>query len=107
MIANVRNNTLVSQCLVEVNPRRNMLTWVIETIKLIGKSGLAIRGKRNEAVYKLFDDSINRGKFLEIIKIVGKFDATLRHLTTVVEKSTIAMKKHNAEKDEKKSKKRG
>lgn len=67
MIGNVRNDTLVSQRLVEVNYRRNVMTRVIETVKLIGKSGLAIRGKRNEAVYKLFDDSVNHGNFLEII----------------------------------------
>ena len=78
MIANVRNDTLVSQRLVEVNHRRDVLTRVIETIKLIGKSGLAIRVKRNEVVYKLFDDSINHGNFLQIIKIIGKFDATLQ-----------------------------
>ena len=108
MIANLRNDTLVSQRLVEVNHRRNVLTRVIEAIKLIGKSGLVTRGKRNEAVYKLFDDSINHGNFLEIIKIIERFDATLQsRLTTVAEKSTIAMKKHNAKKDEKKSKKRG
>ena len=108
MIANVRNDTLVSQRLVEINHRRNVFTRVIETIKLIGKSVVALRGNRNEAVYKLFDDSINHENFLEIIKIIGKFDATLKsHLTAVVEKSTISMKKHNAEKDEMKSKKRG
>ena len=78
MIVNVRNDTLLSQRLVEVNSRRNMLTRVIETVKLIGKSGLAIRGKRNEAVYNLFDDSINHGNFLEIIKVIGKFDAILQ-----------------------------
>jgi hypothetical protein len=108
MIRNVRNDTLVSQRLVEINYRRNVLTRVIETVKLIGKSGLAIRGKRNEAVYKLFDDSRNHGNFLEIIKLVGKFDAILQsHLTTVVEKSNMAMKKQSAKKDKKKSKNRG
>ena len=47
MIANVRNDTLVSQRLVEVNHRRNVLTGH-ETIILIGKSGLALRGKRTK-----------------------------------------------------------
>ena len=72
------------------------------------KSGLAIGGKRNEAVCNLFDDSINHGIFLEIIKVIGKFDAILQsHLTTVVEKTTIALKKHSTQNNESRPKKRG
>ena len=67
-----------------------------------------MRGKRNEAVYNLFDDSINHGNFLEIIKVIGKFDAILQsHLTTVVEKSTLVLKKHSTQKNEDRPKKRG
>ena len=110
MIVNVGNNTLLSQRLVEVNYCRNVLTRVIETVKLLKqlKSGLAIRGKRNEAVCNLFDDSINHGNFLEIIKVIGKFDAILQsHLTTVLEKTTITLKKHSTQKNESRPKKRG
>lgn len=56
MIGNVISNAFITQHLVEVNYRRNIMTRIIETVKLIGRQGLAMRGKRNEAVYKLLDD---------------------------------------------------
>lgn len=72
----------------QVNERRKVLVRVIETIKLIGKRGLSYRGKRNESGYTLHDENKDHGNFLEILRLIGKFDPTLQiHLENVVKKS--------------------
>ena len=60
----------VSKRLSDINFRRSVLNRVIGVLKLIGKQSLAFRGKRNEDLYNIFDDSLNHGNFLEIIKLI-------------------------------------
>ncbi|KAL4097464.1 hypothetical protein QTP88_022246 [Uroleucon formosanum] len=43
----------------EVKKRRQVLDRIINVIKLIGKCGLSIRGKRNEAAYLLNNESVD------------------------------------------------
>lgn len=67
-----------------------VIEGVIETIKLIRSQGLAFRSGdwRNEALHILYDDSLNHGKFHEMIKLISKFDFILaKHLDKIVIKS--------------------
>ncbi|XP_065678942.1 uncharacterized protein LOC124815047 [Hydra vulgaris] len=67
---------------------RNVLTRVINVIKLIGKRGLSYRGKRNESLYTFDDDNVDHGTFIEIIILLSKYDDTLKnHLRNCIEKS--------------------
>ena len=85
MVENVINETVVSKRLSDINFRRSVLNRVIDVIKLIGRQGLAFRGKRNEALHNIFDDSLNHGNFLEIIKLISKYDSILEtHVAKVV-----------------------
>lgn len=54
----------------QIERRRN----IVDVVKLIGKCGLAYRGKRNEAVYTLNNPNIDHGNFLEIILFLSKYD---------------------------------
>lgn len=77
----------------EVKKCRQVLDRIINVIKLIGKCGLSIRGKRNEAAYLLNNESVDHGNFLELIILLSKYDVVLNeHLNSVIKKSE---KQHN------------
>ncbi|KAL4088595.1 hypothetical protein QTP88_023684 [Uroleucon formosanum] len=77
----------------EVKKRRQVHDRIINVIKLIGKCGLSIRGKRNEAAYLLNNESVDHGNFLELIILLSKYDVVLNeHLNSVIKKSE---KQHN------------
>ncbi|KAL4088614.1 hypothetical protein QTP88_023703 [Uroleucon formosanum] len=77
----------------EVKKRRQVHDRIINVIKLIGKCGLSIRGKRNEAAYLLNNESVDHGNFLELIILLSKYDVVLNeHLKSVIKKSE---KQHN------------
>ena len=72
----------------QVQLRRQILSRVIDVVKLIGKRCLSYRGKENEAAYSLSDPQLDHGNFLEIILLLSKYDATLRaHLDIMIKKS--------------------
>jgi len=48
----------------EVYERRCVLLQIINVIKLIDKQGIPYTGDKNEAAYRLDDDSLNHGNFL-------------------------------------------
>lgn len=80
---------MTSQRQMEVRNRREIMSRIIETIKLIGKRGLSYRGTGNsEAAYNLFNESIDHGNFLELLIFLSKFDPLLKnHLKESCEKS--------------------
>lgn len=51
---------------------RQVLNRIINVIKLIGKRGLSIRGKSNEATYLLNNTFLDHGNFLELIILLSK-----------------------------------
>ena len=66
----------------------------IDVVKLIGKTGLSYRGSKEEAAYTLDNDEIDHGTFLEVIKLLGKYDScTADHLSQIVKNSKNYMKK--------------
>ncbi|CAI6368942.1 unnamed protein product [Macrosiphum euphorbiae] len=72
----------------EVKKCRQVLDQIINVIKLIGKCGLSIRGKRNEAAYLLNNESVDHGNFLELIILLSKYYVVLNeHLNSVKKKS--------------------
>jgi len=78
----------------EVENRRQVLLRIIDIIKLIGKRGLSYRPKNNEAAYKLINQSLDHGNFLEMILLLGKYDPILNaHLEKSIKNS---IKSHNA-----------
>lgn len=77
---NIGNLLLVDQKRIqreEVKKNRAVLERIIEVIKVIGKRGLSIRGKNNEAAYLLNDPILDHGNFLEMIILLSKYDAVL------------------------------
>jgi len=72
----------------EVKKNRQILERIIEVIKILGKRGLSVRAKRNEAAYFLRDPALDHGTFLEMIMLLSKYDAVLNeHLNTIISKS--------------------
>lgn len=68
-----------------------MLERIIDIVKFIGKRGLSFRGVIQEAAYTLDDSISDHGNFLELVILLGKYDACLKeHLTHCIKKS----KKH-------------
>lgn len=83
----------------EVAERRKVVHGVIDVVKLIGKQGLALRGKRHEAGYSLGDNAVNHGNFLEIFLLLSNYDHTLeKHVKTVITTSTNALEKSKKKK---------
>ena len=51
---------------------------------------MAYRGKRNEALHNIFDNSLNHVNFLEIIKLISKYDSILEtHVAKMANKSKV------------------
>ena len=68
-----------------------MLERIIDIVEFIGKRGLSFRGVIQEAAYTLDDSISDHGIFLELVILLGKYDACLKeHLTHCIKKS----KKH-------------
>jgi hypothetical protein len=78
------------QKMIELN--KEIMTRIVDIALLIAKQGLAFRGKRNEAAYNLSDltSNLNQGNFLEIVKLVEKYDSVLQtHINNSIKKSLI------------------
>jgi hypothetical protein len=72
----------------QVMRRRKVLHRVIDTIVLIGKRGLSYKSHYAESAYRLADDSLDHGNFLELLQLLAKYDDTLRlHLDQVISAS--------------------
>lgn len=72
----------------EVKRKREMMERIVDVVKLIGKRGLSYRGTSEEAAYTLDSVEADHGTFLEIIKLLRKYDSrTDQHLTEVIQKS--------------------
>ena len=63
----------------QVAERRNVISTVIDTIKLLGKQGLPGRAHRAERLHSLGRNDVNHGNFLELIKETAKHNQLLRH----------------------------
>ncbi|XP_025194264.1 uncharacterized protein LOC112593893 [Melanaphis sacchari] len=70
----------------EVKKNRAVLERIIEVIKVIGKRGLSIRSKNNEAAYLLNDPILDHGNFLEMIILLNNVVTSISSLI----KSTIS-----------------
>uniref|UniRef100_H2ZZG6 HAT C-terminal dimerisation domain-containing protein n=1 Tax=Latimeria chalumnae TaxID=7897 RepID=H2ZZG6_LATCH len=71
----------------DIQERHQVVDHVIAVVKLLGKLNLPSRGHRNKAACET-DNDVNHGIFLELLKILSKFNATLaKHLYTVIQKS--------------------
>nr|XP_054590119.1 52 kDa repressor of the inhibitor of the protein kinase-like [Nothobranchius furzeri] len=72
----------------QVKKRRQVLERIVDVVKVLGKRGLSYRHVENEAAYTLSDNTVDHGNFLELIVLLGKYDACLReHLNDCIEKS--------------------
>ena len=66
----------------KVTSNRNIMKRVVDSIILLGKQGLALRGHRES----LGSEVLNTGNFLEVLKCLSTYDVTIRdHLETVRE----------------------
>ena len=87
----------------QVRTNRQVMERVIDIVKLIGKRGLSYRGSKTEAASSLEDYLLDHGNFLELVKLLSKYDPLLqRHLDKVIKKS-----KQNSTKGKKGKKGRG
>lgn len=76
----------------DVLDRRQVVSAVINVIKLIGKQGLAYRASE-ESACSLDDPSLNHGNFLEIILLLCNYDSNLdKHVKKVTEMSKATLK---------------
>ncbi|KAL4147901.1 hypothetical protein QTP88_002228 [Uroleucon formosanum] len=63
---------------------REVLSRIINIIRFLAKQNLAFRGKRNESLYDLDIanksnlSKKNRGNFMELVKLISKYDPILR-----------------------------
>lgn len=72
----------------QIESRRQILSRVIDVVKLIGKRNLAYRGHEGEAAYTLNNADIDHGNFLEMILLLSKYDSLLKtHLNIMIHKS--------------------
>ena len=72
----------------EVRKRRQVMERAVDVVKLIGKRGLSYRGSNEEAAYTLDNEEIDHGTFLEVVKLLRKYDScTADHLSHVVQNS--------------------
>jgi hypothetical protein len=75
----------------KIENNRQIVTRIVETIKVIRKRGLNYRGDGcNEAAYSLHSDNIDHGNLLEIVLLVSKFVRLLRTHTENVAKQSQA-----------------
>lgn len=71
----------------EISKRRIVFERIIDVVKLIGRRGLSYRGKF-EGINHLSDKTLNHGNFLDILMLLGKYDASLSsHIQTIIQKS--------------------
>lgn len=71
-----------------VEKRREIFKRIIDVVRTLGKSGSAVRGKRNEAAYSLKYEELNHGNFLETIMLLAKYDPLLSaHIDEAAAKS--------------------
>jgi len=88
---NIENLLLVYQKRMqreEIKKNGAVLERIIEVIKVIGKRGLSIRGKNNEAAYLLNDPILDHGNFLGMIILLSKYDTVLnQHLNKIINTS--------------------
>jgi hypothetical protein len=86
-------NALLSHRQKSVELNREIVTRIIDISLLIGKQGLAFRSKKNEAAYNL-SLNLKQGNFLEIVKLVAKYDPVLQtHLNNSIKKSLLKKEK--------------
>lgn len=75
----------------EVLEQRAVLHCVIDIAFFIGFQALPYRSKHSEAIANVFDDKgavLNRGNFLEAVKLVAEYNATLQaHLNRITKKA--------------------
>ncbi|XP_050065551.1 zinc finger MYM-type protein 1-like [Aphis gossypii] len=79
----------------QVDEKRQVLTRIIDIIKMIGKRGLSYRRtSSNEAAYTLNDHTIDHGTFLETVILLSKYYPILKlHVDSSIEKSKLC---HNS-----------
>jgi len=78
----------------QVEIRRQILKHLIDIVLFIGQQGIPYRGK-HEAAHSLTDNSLNHGNFLELVKLVAKYDSILEQH---VDKSVILSDKNKNKK---------
>lgn len=75
-------NSLLSHRQKMVDLNREIMTRIVDIALLIAKQGLTFRAKRNESAYSMADlnSNLNQGNFLEIVKLVAKYDPVLKRV---------------------------
>jgi len=79
----------------QVDEKRQVLTRIIDIIKMLEKRGLSYRGtSSNESAYTLNDHTIDHGTFLETVIVFSKYNPILKlHVDYSIEKSKLC---HNS-----------
>ena len=74
--------------------RPKVMERVVDVVKLIGKRGLSYTRRNEEEAYTLDNEEIDHGTFLEVVKLLRKFDScTTDHLSHIVQNSKRQHKK--------------
>jgi len=93
-IQSILNRDFMAKRAQQVEIRRQILKRLIDIVLFIGRQGIPYRGK-HEAAHSLTDNSLNHGNFLELVKLVAKYDTILgQH----VDKSVTLSKKNKNKK---------
>jgi len=75
-ILSILNLDVMAKRAQQVEIRRQILKRLIDIVLFIGQQGIPYRGK-HEAAHSLTDNSLNHGNFLELVKLVAKYDSIL------------------------------
>lgn len=75
----------------QVLQNRKVVDVVIDVIKYLTQQGLAFRGKNNEAASD-YDSGNNQGNFLELVKLMAKYNPELKYHLNKCEKMSMASK---------------
>lgn len=68
--------------------RQQVLEWLVNIVKLIGKHARSYRGNTFETAYSLPDMTVDHGNFLKILLLLSKYDSCLQqHVQEYIEKS--------------------
>lgn len=76
----------------DLETKTQILERIISIILVLAKQDLPFRGHRNENCYSMQNDFSKKGNFLEIVKLVAKFDTVLKNHIDEISKKSIKMK---------------
>ena len=62
----------------KVEKKGDVVQKLIRIILFLGKQGLAYHGKRHEAAHEVVIANVNRGNYIELVKLISELDIALK-----------------------------